>query len=64
MSRLLKTLTGVLGYLGRGAVPVDGMYVYNEARPALVSCGANGTAACSREAIVERKFRAGYRVLM
>lgn len=64
MSRLLKTLTDLLGYLGRGAVPVDGIYFVNEARPAAAACGANGIGACSPEALVKRKFRAGYRVLM
>jgi hypothetical protein len=64
MNRFLKSLIGLLEYLGRGAVPVDGMYFVDNARPAAASCGANGITACSPQALVQRKFRAGYRVLM
>ena len=64
MSKLLKSLTGLLAYLGRGAVPVDGMYFNERARPAAAACGANGVTACSTEKLVQRKFRTGYRVLM
>jgi hypothetical protein len=64
MSRLVKSLTALLAHLGRGAVPVDGMYFLDDARHAAASCGANGVIACSTEAVVQKKFRAGYRVLM
>src|SRR5262245_7438403 len=42
----LKSLTALLAYLGRGAVPVDGMYFLERARPAAASCGPNGVIAC------------------
>jgi hypothetical protein len=64
MTSFLKSLTALLAYLGRGAVPVDGMYFLEHARPAAASCGPNGVIACSAEAIVQQKFRAGYRVVM
>jgi len=64
MTNLLKSLTVLLSYLGRGAVPVDGMYFLERGRPAAASCGSNGVIACSTEAVVQKQFRAGYRVLM
>jgi hypothetical protein len=64
MNGLLKSLTALLAYLGRGAVPVDGMYFHERARPAAAACGPDGVIACSTEAVVQKKFRAGYRVLM
>ena len=64
MTKLVSSLTTLLAYLGRGAVPVDGMYFTERARPAAASCGPNGVIACSTEAVVQKNFRAGYRVLM
>jgi hypothetical protein len=64
MTKLLKSLTALLAYLGRGAVPVDGMYFLERAQPAAASCGPSGVIACSTEQLVQRKFRTGYRVLM
>ena len=61
MNRFLKLLTGYLGYLGRGATPIDGMYFNDRSEPATA---VNGAASCSTAALVEKKFRAGYRVLM
>ena len=68
MTKLLKSLTALLAYLGRGAVPVDGMYFLERVQPAAASCGANGVVACSADAAVRKPlrkpFRTGYRVLM
>ena len=74
MSSLLKSLTALLAYLGRGAVPVDGMYFVERARPAAAACGPNGVVACTpraparsgeRSARSAQPFlRTGYRVLM
>jgi hypothetical protein len=61
MNRLLKSLKDVLGFLGRGASPVDGMYFVEHSRPVVAACALN---SCSPAALVEKKFRAGYRVLM
>ena len=61
MNRLLKSLSAFLSYLGRGASPVDGMYFVQNSRPVVAACGLN---SCSTSSLVEKKFRAGYRVLM
>ncbi len=61
MNGFVKSLTKVLGYLGRGAVPVDGMYWDERARPARAAqCQvAAGKSECSVTPI-----RTGYRTLM
>lgn len=61
MNRLLHSLKEVLSYLGRGATPVDGMYFVQNSRPVVAACGLN---SCSTASLVEKNFRAGYRVLM
>ena len=65
MSSFLKYLTALLAYLGRGAVPVDGMYFVEHARPAAAACGPNSVIACTPKRVVQKQFlRTGYRVLM
>ena len=61
MKRLLQSLSAFLNYLGRGATPVDGTYFVQSSRPVVAACGLN---SCSSSSLVEKKFRAGYRVLM
>jgi hypothetical protein len=60
MVRLLKSFAELLGYLGRGATPVDGYFIQHT-EPAAAACGTN---SCTTAQLVEKKFRAGYRVLM
>lgn len=59
MNRIVKSLSGILGYLSRGAMTVNGVYVGGNS--CLSGRAARKTAAVSPGI---KSGRSGYRVLM
>jgi len=62
MNGLIESLTKVLKYLGRGAMPVDGIYWRERVAPAASVCAATCNGAPTTGAGMHTAR--GYRVLM